>query len=155
APTLAEEGMLKMRDAKRTSRRGGGLLMWLLGAFLYAGAGCSAPSDSDSDASSPEQPCSCTVGARRCKGAQVQVCEASADSCPAWGPATGCPGAACENGACPGSCTDTCPGGTSRCASDSEAEVCRIGASGCLEWSKQSCGAMQYCGGSFCQAAIP
>jgi hypothetical protein len=126
-------------------------LLTVLCLFLAAGCGASGGDNNPVN----DTPCSCTVGAKRCLGDAIQVCEAATPTCPAWGPTSTCPGGACSGDRCPGSCTDSCAGGTSRCSSDSAREVCRIGPSGCLEWVAQSCPATQYCGGTSCQAAIP
>ena len=125
------------------------LLAVVIGVFV--GSGCDAPGTS---MPLDNTPCACTVGAKRCNGDQIQVCEATTPTCPSWGAATPCPGSACSNNACAVTCTDLCPGGTTRCTSETGMDVCRIGASGCLEWVPQACTAAQYCGGNICQPAI-
>ena len=125
------------------------LLAVVIGVFV--GSGCDAPGTS---MPLDNTPCACTVGAKRCNGDQIQVCEATTPTCPSWGAATACPGGACSNNACAVTCTDMCPGGTTRCTSETGMDVCRIGASGCLEWVPQACTAAQYCGGNICQPAI-
>ena len=128
-----------------------GLGILLGGALL--GSGCDAPGVGNGDGPG-DTACSCTVGSKRCTGAQIQVCEATRPECPSWGPASSCPTSACSNSSCGTSCTDTCMGGTTRCLSTTGMEVCRIGQSGCLEWVAQSCPAAQYCGNNSCQPAI-
>src|SRR5689334_16815823 len=115
------------------------ILVLLLGVL---GAACSAGHPDTSD----DPPCSCTVGAERCTDDQIQVCEATTPACPTWGPPSTCPGGGCEGDRCPGSCSDVCSGGTTRCAGETDQEVCRIGPSGCLEWVAQACPTAEFCG---------
>ena len=131
------------------------LLLLLFGnALLSIGCGASDPGGGDGG-TSPDTPCACTVGAKRCSGTGIQVCERTDPACPTWGPATACPGSACAGDSCMSACQDTCAGGTTRCTTDENVDVCRIGPSGCLEWTQQACpGAAPYCGGDTCKAAI-
>ena len=128
------------------------LLVVALGFFASCGS-----TDSSMNMGMMDPPCSCATGERRCQGAGAQVCEMDSASCSSWGPAVACPSGMCANGVCAGSCQDTCPAGTSRCAGDTGTEVCRIGTSGCLEWIGQSCMAQQYCDAAqnHCVANVP
>jgi hypothetical protein len=108
---------------------------------------CGAPGEVvDPDSPPPnDPPCSCETGARRCIGKSVQVCEQESASCSSWGSLVACPSGRCEAGACKGDCQDSCPAGLSRCGADGSRDVCRIGASGCLEWVRSDCASGQYC----------
>ena len=113
-------------------------------------ASCATPGqESLEDLTKNEPPCSCTVGARRCRGGQVQVCEQQSATCSGWGPIIGCPGGVMcrDSESCDVDCSgkDLCAAGLSRCADEATSEICRIGASGCLEWSRQACPAKNYC----------
>ncbi len=124
-------------------------------------ASCATPGqESLEDLTKNEPPCSCNVGARRCRGGQVQVCEQQSATCSGWGPIIGCPGGVMcrDSESCDVDCSgkDQCSAGLSRCADDATSEVCRIGASGCLEWSRQACPAKNYCDPrGQCAPAVP
>ena len=119
---------------------------------------CGAPNEVvDPDGPPPnDPPCSCETGARRCIGKSVQVCEQESAGCSSWGSVVACPSGRCQAGSCQGDCQDGCPAGLSRCSSDGSRDVCRIGASGCLEWVKQDCPAGQFCdvGESLCKPTV-
>ena len=117
------------------------LLLLLVGSC----GGTSANTSPDGGTMSTDPPCSCATGDRRCQGSSIQVCEAVSASCSSWGAAVACPTNLCTSGSCGANCQDACPAGMSRCTSETAREVCRIGASGCLEWTSQSCAAQQYC----------
>ena len=134
------------------SRRKSRTSAWLLTLLFLTAVSCDVPG---TDAPQVDVPCSCTVGTKRCTGSQIQVCEATTASCPTWGPASACPSGSCSGDSCTGStCSDGCSGGLSRCATDTDSEICRIGPSGCLEWVKQACSGNTYCGGTSCQPAL-
>ncbi len=123
---------------------------------------CATPGqESLEDLTKKDQPCSCTVGARRCRGGQVQVCEQQSATCAEWGPIVACPGGVmCRDvESCDVDCTgkDQCAAGMTRCSDDTTAEICRIGQTGCLEWSRQACQSKNFCdprGGS-CVPSVP
>ena len=134
-------------------------LTCLAGVFVVLGLlGCGAPSDAiDPEGQIPnDPPCSCQTGARRCVGKSVQVCEQESATCSSWGALVACPSGRCEEGSCKGDCQDSCPAGISRCGADGSRDVCRIGASGCLDWVRQDCPAQQYCdiGAAQCQPVV-
>ncbi len=142
----------------RASLRIFGLLFALLGLV----ASCATPGqESLEDLTKKDMPCSCAVGARRCRGGQVQVCEQQSATCAEWGPIVGCPGGVMcrDSESCDVDCSgkDQCAAGLSRCADDTNAEICRIGQTGCLEWSRQSCQSKNYCDprGGQCVPAVP
>ena len=137
-------------------------IVGLLSALLAMVVSCAAPGEESlEDLTKKDMPCSCAVGARRCRGGQVQVCEQQSATCAEWGPIIGCPGGVMcrDTESCDVDCTgkDQCAAGLSRCADDSTAEICRIGQSGCLEWSRQSCPSKNYCDprGGQCAPAVP
>ncbi|MBL9008693.1 MAG: hypothetical protein JNJ46_30820 [Myxococcales bacterium] len=137
-------------------------IVGLLFALLGMAASCATPGqESLEDLTKKDTPCSCTVGARRCRGGQIQVCEQQSATCAEWGPIVGCPGAVMcrDSESCDVDCNgkDQCAAGISRCADDSTAEICRIGQSGCLEWSRQSCQNKNFCDprGGQCVPAVP
>ncbi len=119
---------------------------------------CGAPNEVvDPDGPPPnDPPCSCETGARRCIGKSVQVCEQESAGCSSWGSVVACPSGLCQAGACVGDCQDSCPAGLSRCGQDSSRDICRVGASGCLEWVKLDCPSGQFCeaGESQCKPNI-
>ena len=162
------------RSHGRAARRLTGSLLAALAVGVFAGAlagsgvlgsaGCSslpaeAPDAGDTaDAADlGDPPCSCAVGSKRCESGRVAVCEQQGPSCASWGPAVACPSGMCAMDSCVATCQDRCAAGASRCSGDAAVEVCRIGASGCLEWVKQGCPAQNFCdpSSSVCAPSVP
>ncbi|MFO0573780.1 MAG: hypothetical protein U1A78_07280 [Polyangia bacterium] len=133
----------------------------LVGSGVLGSAGCtSSPAESPDAGDSADlgdPPCSCAVGSKRCTGGRVAVCEQQGPGCASWGPAVACPSGMCAMDSCVASCQDGCSAGASRCSGDAAVEVCRIGASGCLEWVKQGCPAQNFCdpGSGVCAPSVP
>lgn len=86
--------------------------------------------------------------ARRCAGADAEVCRETDDGCLAWQVDETCDDASlCTDGACEGPCTDDCStADATRCA-DGNVEQCRDhDDDSCMEWGQISnCGSGQKC----------
>lgn len=90
-------------------------------------------------------PDSCALGARRCQGQNIEICQVSGSNCPAWQNEKQCPSnQICQGGKCIEHCQDQCKEAEHRC-SGADIQIC-LRVDGCLRWQrKQSCGENQIC----------
>lgn len=91
----------------------------------------------------------CTAGATRCNGLNVEACQADANGCTAWRQTSTC-STFCSGGAC-GTCGTSCQAGATRCNGNGT-ETCGTDANGCPAWSSTTaCAASTFCTGGRCQ----